>query len=67
MFSFNYKIVPVNEAKNVYKLTPTLGTYVKAFAPTLVFVGIAVAASFIADRETSEIEKLMQMEDTEDN
>jgi hypothetical protein len=67
MFSFNYKIVPVNEAKNVYKLTPTLGTYVKAFAPTLVFVGIAVAGTLFANHEDEQIEKLNQTDVHEDD
>jgi hypothetical protein len=39
MFGYKYKLVPVNPDKNIVKLTPTLGTYVKAFAPAFVLWG----------------------------
>lgn len=39
MFSFNYYLKTVNAEKSIVRLTPTLGTYVKAFAPTLILGG----------------------------
>jgi hypothetical protein len=51
MFSYNYKVVPVNEANNIYKLTPTKGALLKAFLPTLVLgavgAGLWVAGQII--------------------
>lgn len=48
MYGFNYKLVTVNAEKNIVKLTPTLGTYAKAFAPAIIIwavVGIAMLGS----------------------
>jgi hypothetical protein len=50
MFGYNYKFT-VNETKNTIKLKPTAGTYVKAFAPTLVVYGGLVLLGSIARRQ----------------
>lgn len=41
MFKFKYIITPVNPEKNIYQLKLTKGSWLKAFAPSLVFFGAA--------------------------
>ncbi len=59
MFGFNYKVVPVNEAKNIYKLTPTTGTLLKAFAPSLalgaVFGALVVIGNLMTDDDSIDL------------
>lgn len=57
MFGYNYKIKPVNIDKGIYKLSPTKGTLVKAFAPAVVlFVAAAAYGAIVEARDGSVVE-----------
>jgi hypothetical protein len=60
MFGYTYKLAVPNAKKpNVVKLTPTISTWIKAFAPLLVIMGVLTAVSFAAEaREKREIADL---------
>lgn len=58
MFGFNYKIRPVNPTKGIYKLTPTKGTYAKAFLPAIVIWSVAAVAAVVASREENTVTEL---------
>lgn len=56
MFGYNYKIRPVDVEKGIVKLTPTMGTYVKAFAPSLVLVAVSWLILNAMDNEPIEFD-----------
>lgn len=63
MFGLKYKMKLVNPEKNIVQLTPTLGTYVKAFLPSVViWGGLALFMAFQNDKPISLLDDL----DTED-
>lgn len=51
MFGWNYKMKVVNPEKNIIKLSPTLGTWIKAFAPTLVLAALFGVATLFVDND----------------
>lgn len=57
MFKWKYKIVPVNVDKNIYTLTPTWGTWLKASVPGLIPLGLiglmALGAALAKDDDLS--------------
>ena len=66
MPGFNYHFT-VNPVKQTIKLRPTMGTYAKAFAPTLVlaagFAAMAVYAEVLERRELKNAEKSTNTDD----
>lgn len=57
MFGYNYRIVPVNTSKGVYKIKPTSGTYVKAFAlPVVIWAGLVFIGTVAQKRDEKEAE-----------
>jgi hypothetical protein len=58
MFGFNYILTPVNLEKGVVNLRPTIGTYAKCFAPTVVvLVGLWGFGTYIEWQEKQDAKK----------
>lgn len=55
MFAWKYKIVPVNAEKNIYSMTPTVGTWLKAFVPALVPLGLIGLMAFAAMQQDDDL------------
>lgn len=50
MFGFTYKLTTVNPEKNIVRLTPTLSTWMKAFAPSFVVWGVLAVLFLIGSK-----------------
>lgn len=54
MFSASYKYA-LHAEKPIIKLTPTAGTWMKAFAPTILIFGFLAVASTVASRQQERV------------